>query len=76
MTEFAEIGPLYKFLETYQLEYDLIITWAKHVAAGMRYLHHEAPQVIIHRLGETLAEVFLRVQFLHLIDVMPSKPAE
>ncbi|TKR78103.1 hypothetical protein L596_018964 [Steinernema carpocapsae] len=51
VTEFAENGCLFEYLHEhdFQLEFDLILTWAIQIANGVQYLHCEAPVTIIHR---------------------------
>lgn len=49
MTEFAEYGSLFKFLQDFTLETDRILSWATDIANGMDYLHNGAPERIIHR---------------------------
>eukprot|EP00049_Salpingoeca_infusionum_P024160 m.15021 g.15021 ORF g.15021 m.15021 type:complete len:766 (+) comp6484_c0_seq1:258-2555(+) len=50
VTEFAEYGSLYHFLEQVaNMEMHVILQWALDIAEGMKYLHHSAPQRVIHR---------------------------
>eukprot|EP00043_Microstomoeca_roanoka_P015685 m.157511 g.157511 ORF g.157511 m.157511 type:complete len:840 (-) comp16310_c0_seq2:138-2657(-) len=50
VTEYAEHGSLYNFLEDLErLEVRRIRQWLMDIARGIRYLHHEAPKRIIHR---------------------------
>ncbi|XP_065053737.1 mitogen-activated protein kinase kinase kinase 20-like [Rhopilema esculentum] len=49
VTEYAALGSLYEYLSNHTLDFKNILQWAKEIAAGLNYLHNEAPFKIIHR---------------------------
>lgn len=53
ITEYAELGSLYAFLAKQEndsmLSFGQILQWGIQIAAGMHYLHEEAPIKVIHR---------------------------
>ncbi|XP_033109108.1 mitogen-activated protein kinase kinase kinase 20-like [Anneissia japonica] len=51
VTEYAEEGSLYDYLSNpcNTLDFTQILTWSRHMALGMNYLHAEAPVKVIHR---------------------------
>lgn len=53
ITEYAENGSLYAFLAQQEhnsmLSFEQILRWSIEIAAGMNYLHYEAPVKVIHR---------------------------
>jgi len=50
VTEYAENGSLFEFLQRNQFNIDLdrSLKWAKEIARGLHYLHCDAPEAIIH----------------------------
>lgn len=49
VTEYAELGSVFDYLQKHSIEYTQLLQWAKQIATGMHYLHYEAPQPVIHR---------------------------
>ncbi|XP_071960573.1 mitogen-activated protein kinase kinase kinase 20-like [Antedon mediterranea] len=51
VTEYAEEGSLYEYISNQcnTLDFTQILTWSRHMALGMNYLHKEAPVKVIHR---------------------------
>ncbi|KJE93839.1 plaucible mixed-lineage kinase [Capsaspora owczarzaki ATCC 30864] len=49
VTEFAQHGSLFDYIQKHELAFDRITQWAMDISNGMRYLHEEAPVPIIHR---------------------------
>ncbi|XP_072029209.1 mitogen-activated protein kinase kinase kinase 20-like isoform X2 [Amphiura filiformis] len=51
VTEYAALGSLYAFLAdpANDIDFTQILTWSKHIAMGINYLHNEASYRVIHR---------------------------
>ena len=47
--EFARGGPMNRALQKAQIGPPILLDWARQIAEGMCYLHHEAPIRVIHR---------------------------
>ncbi len=47
--EYARGGPLNRVLSGRKIRPDVLIDWAIQVARGMAYLHHGAPNSLVHR---------------------------
>jgi sterile alpha motif and leucine zipper-containing kinase AZK len=49
ITEYAELGSLFQYLQDNQIDFGQILLWAKQIIMGLNYLHTEAPIPVIHR---------------------------
>ena len=49
LTEFADNGCLFYYLEKNIINFKQLLLWAKQIGLGLNYLHMEAPAPVIHR---------------------------